>query len=133
MIRQCVQNVGIKESLVSLLVLIKISSYVDDRFKYFHYKYVDFPFYIIKGNEAELLFFRSTIIKMLLHFLLQIINCNACNQINGLPPTRFVLEILITSEQSHNFPDGFNGINKARMYPYIIYVTIFQIMSRYLI
>ena len=91
------------------------------------------PFFFIvrKGNEAGWLFFRNTIIKILLHFLLQIINSNACNQINGLPPTRFVLEILITSEQSHNFPDGFNDINKARMYPYIIYVTIFQIMSRY--
>ena len=92
---------------------------------------MSFFFIVRKGNEAGWLFFRNTIIKILLHFLLQIINCNACNQINGLPPTRFVLEILITSEQSHNFPDGFNGINKARMYPYIIYVTIFQIMSRY--
>ena len=63
----------------------------------------------------------------MLHFLLQIINSNACNQINGLPPTRFVLEILITSEQSHNFPDVLNGINKAKKNHKTSFFFFFQV------
>ena len=88
---------------------------------------MSFFFIALKGNEAGWLFFRKTIIKILLHFLLQIINSNACNQINGLPPTRFVLEILITSEQSHNFPDVLNGINKAKKNHKTSFFFFFQV------